>query len=159
MGKVYAEDLAYFSDENPVADLFDADFKPMKKQTQIFFDRMFCRKPVKEIAKEYRIPVAHVQAMIIHATKRVEKVLQLMDRHDITAGKGKRLEIFSRNVQVFLLHTLFEMQVNEIAKLLNVTHGAISRHLKKACERFDAGEIDLFKEIRGGLHESEAAQA
>lgn len=144
-GSITQGSQKFFSTWN---DLFDnEDFTPRLKQTGIFIDKFFFQKNNKELAAKYKTSPGGISKMYINAKERMVKSIKAMDRAEYALSNGKKLAVMPRGVHVFLLHTLLELPVNEIAKFLDIGHSAVIRHIRRTKEKIRSGEVDLFQQV------------
>ena len=146
----YDGNQIFFSTENPILeDLFNnEDFTPRLKQTGIFVDKFFFRMSNKELAKKYKTTSGGVSKMYTNAKERMIKSIKAMDKAEYALSNGKKLAVMPRGVHVFLLHTLLNLPVTEIARFLDIGHSAVIGHIRRTKERIRSGEVNLLQQVR-----------
>lgn len=117
--------------------------EPTLKQTAIFIDRFFNRMSYADLAEKYDTTRSGVAKLYFNAKERMIKSIRAMDRADLAAANGRPLAAMPKAVRVFLLHTLFGLAVNEIARLLDISHSLVVRNIATTRDRIITGRLNL----------------
>ena len=142
-GEFFGGTQLFFSTDNksPFACAVE---NPKLKQTGIFIDRFFFKMGYKELSEKYDVSKSGISKLYDNAKKRIVKTVEAMDRADMALANGNQIVKMKRAVQAFLLHTAFGLSVNEVSKLMGVSHTLIVRNLAATRDQLMTGEINLF---------------
>ena len=141
------ENQLIFSTENN--DPFPG-FNPTAIKTMIFLDRLLFGYTYTELADKYGVTKSVAHHAYERAAKKVERLVELIDR-----GKGGRYfkarrEAFEAKlmqlpygIRCWLLNRLFDIQPIEIANLYNKTANNVAQSIRRVDEKLRNGTIDL----------------